>query len=154
MTQVYIEIEPHENTRARVTATFTPTAIHTHGPGKLGDMRAFSRDITGGRMVSLEPTELWLWRIQIQGMGVDLDGYYTIPDKTSHINYSDLEKVDPSTMPNPAAPQPAWWVALSEAVEKAGSRWFNGNGKPTQNGKPGDYYLDNTTGKYYMFGEN
>lgn len=153
MTNVYFNIEEHHDSYSRVFATFTPTVEHHHAEGALGSRRPYSLDITGGRTVDLEATDKWLWRIQIQGMNLDLDGYYAIPDTNDTLNYRELLKVDPSTMPSEGEPEPAWWVALELALAQAGSRWFDGAGPPTQNGKTGDYYLDRITGTYYRYTE-
>lgn len=108
------------NAPASATVRFTPTRVRVTGSvvGELVLPVAFTAatDELGALEVALEATTAeWAWRIEIYATGTPaIAQFASVPD-IEWVSFTDLPKVDPTTLEPSAEPEAAWWAALESA---------------------------------------
>lgn len=115
MTLVHIDLRlPDEVTPAVGWVLFSPTRrLEFNDYVVLPDpMRV---DLVNGQaLVDLRPTDAnWAWYAQ-EKVKAGIRQIVAVPDTTEVVEYTDLVEVAPGTLSPKAAPEAAWWLALSE----------------------------------------
>lgn len=97
-------------TKARIIPGTPDETVHPISfPAEIGE--------NGRTDVPLDPTGPdWCWEIRprIQGLSSD-PVYVAVPDVPGPLDWTDLVRVDPSTLEPTAEPEAAWWAALEAA---------------------------------------
>jgi hypothetical protein len=142
MTKVLFRIfksAPNANTPASGTLKFRPTLKRVTEDKSVILPTGFTVEVTNGRAdVELAPTEPgWAW--EIVGVGFDVPTWIErvlVPD-VEEAFYTDLPKVEVSTLDPELEPEAAWWAEIEKLKPVQGEPGLKGDKGDSIKGDPG-----------------
>jgi hypothetical protein len=135
MTKVLFRIfkpAPNENVPASGTLQFKPTLKRTATDKSVILPVPFTVNVTNGVAdVALAPTEPgWAWELYAEGFGVGSWLERILVPDVEEIFYSDLVKVDVSTLDPEVEPEAAWWAEIEKLKPVQGLKGDQGDQGP------------------------